>query len=101
MRGVADTLIEVGVKKALDNSTSMSMTRSHVDLELLISQGIVETHIFITAWGECIPMLQYVAVLFCLPLFLDHRLVLGGGENTAAAERCPQGIKQVDIHLLD
>lgn len=37
MPNVADTLVNIDVKKALDNSMSLSMTRSHADLELLIS----------------------------------------------------------------
>lgn len=44
MPGVADTLAETGVRKALEISTSMSIIRSYADLELFISHYRVETH---------------------------------------------------------
>lgn len=52
MSGVADSLVEASVAKALDISMSMSMTKSHAGLELLISRWGEEMHTFIASWEE-------------------------------------------------
>lgn len=52
---------------------SISMVRSHVDLEFLISLWSMETHTFVVSWGEFTPTLEDVVVLFHLPLFVDNR----------------------------
>lgn len=49
MPSVAGTFAETGVRKALDISMPVSLTRSHADLELLISRWSVEIHTFFTA----------------------------------------------------
>lgn len=66
-----DTLAEVMVRKALDISLYVSMTRSHADLELLVSRLSMETHIF-TYWEEFTPTLEDVLVMFYLPIFGDE-----------------------------
>lgn len=45
------TLGDAGVRKDLDVSTSLFVTRSYVDLELLVFIWSVERHTFIVAWG--------------------------------------------------
>lgn len=57
------------------------------------------------AWGEFTATLEDVAVTFCSPLLVDQgttNIVLSKekGEDTAAIELCPQGVKQIDVHLL-
>lgn len=48
------------------------MTRSHTDLELLVSYWSVEMHTFFTSWKEFIPILKDVLVMFCLSLIADE-----------------------------
>lgn len=72
LSSVGDTLVEAGVRKALDMSMSMSVTRSHADLELLISSWSAETYTFIASWEEFTPMLEDVVVTFRLPLCADN-----------------------------
>lgn len=50
----------------------MSLTRSHGDLELLVSLWSMETHTFITSHGEFTPTQEDVLVMFCLLLFVDN-----------------------------
>lgn len=52
---VVDTLAETCIREALDISMSMSVTRSHVDLELLIYCWGAETHTFVTSKREFPP----------------------------------------------
>lgn len=49
-----DVLADARIRKALDISLSMSVTRSHAD-ELLVSRWSVEMHMFITSWESSLP----------------------------------------------
>lgn len=69
---VASIMEDAGVRKALDVLTSLSVTRSYIDLKLLIFLKSMETHTFIAAWGEFILTLEDVAVMLQLSLFVDH-----------------------------
>lgn len=61
------------MRKALDFSTSLSITR-YTDLVLFISCCSLETHTFILACGVVAAIIEDVdvEVMFCLPLFMDH-----------------------------
>lgn len=60
---------EVGVLKAIVRARSIAIERNPVDLEFLMSRRSVETHIFVSAWGEFTPSLKDVAMLMSLPFF--------------------------------
>lgn len=60
-------MLKVGVKKSLDCSRLLLMTRHHQDLEFLISHWGVERHTFVAALGEFWPMLEDVMNLTTLP----------------------------------
>lgn len=55
MPNIVSTLGDADVRKALDVSTSLAMTRNYADLELLIPCWTVETHTIVAAWGEFPP----------------------------------------------
>lgn len=78
MPGVADTLPEAGVRKALDILTSVFVIRSHTNLELVISCCSVNTYVHLCL-GEFAPALEGVPVMFSYlvrgPRCDVHRLV--------------------------
>lgn len=47
---VSDILSDTSVGKAVDASLDISITRSHADLEFLISRWSTEEHTSITSW---------------------------------------------------
>lgn len=57
---------ESWLRTALDISASMSMTRSHTDLELLNSRWSVETHTFLLPKESSFPHWRMLVVMFCL-----------------------------------
>lgn len=57
MPNMASTLDDTGIRKAL-LSTSLSVTKSYADFELLVSRWSVATHTFISVWGEFAPTLR-------------------------------------------
>lgn len=101
--GMANTLVECGVRKALDILLSMSVIKSHANLKLLFSRWSVETHAFIVSWGEFTSTLEDVAVMLHLPLLSDNWAtdIALSGEDTAAVECCRQGVKEIKVRLLD
>lgn len=70
MDDVVGILVELGIRKALDISLSMSVTRSHADLELLVSHW--STHTSVSSWGEFTWTMYDVQVMFHLLLFADN-----------------------------
>lgn len=73
-----DKIVSTGIGKALNLSKTLFINRSPMDLEFLISRWSVESHTFVTAWGEFYPTLEDVAMLTGLPL-------LGGSEGCRTA----------------
>lgn len=55
----------------MDVSLHMSITRSHADLEYLISRWSTKTHTFVTSWGEFTPIPKDVSVIFRLQVSVD------------------------------
>lgn len=47
---VANTIGDAGIRKAVDVSTPLSVTRSHIDLKLLIFWWSIERNTFVTSW---------------------------------------------------
>lgn len=106
MLGVTDTSVDASVRKDLDVSTSMSMTKSYDDLKLLISCWSVDKHAFIASWGEFTPTLEDVAVMFYISLFADYsaRGIILTEEEEERTLQCLMlllGVRQVNIHLLE
>lgn len=69
---VVDVLAEPVIRKALDISLFMSVTRSHADLELLVTCWGVETHISVSSWGEFNSTLYDDSVMLRLPLVVNN-----------------------------
>lgn len=63
VQNIADILSDASVTKAVDVSLDISIIRSHVDLELLISRWRIKTPTFITTWREFSPTLEDVSVM--------------------------------------
>lgn len=61
----------MSVRKVVDVSLHMSITRSHADLEYLISRWSTKTHTFVTSWGEFTPIPRDVSVIFRLQVSVD------------------------------
>lgn len=70
MVDVMGTLVDAGLRKPLDASTSLFVTRSYADLELFISRQSIEMHAFIASW-ESPPKLEDMVLMYCLS-FADH-----------------------------
>lgn len=69
---------------ASDISLSKSVTKSHGDLELLVSRCSIEKHTFVTSWGVFILTPEDILLMFHLPLFADEdamSIVLYGVEE--------------------
>lgn len=70
-------MVVVGTSKRLSElvrfliicKSAYSLTRQHSDLEVLVSWWSIETHIFVTAWGEFNFSIVYVLQMIYLPLF--------------------------------
>lgn len=65
-----DILAEAGLREALD--ISLSMTRSHTDLELLVLRWSVEAHTFVTLMERVHSHLGRCFSDFCLPMLTDE-----------------------------
>lgn len=46
-----------------------------MDLEFLNSRWIIESHTFVTAWGEFCPTLENIVVLTNLPMFGESKAI--------------------------
>lgn len=71
VRNMSDILSDASVGKAVDVSPDIFITRSHADLEFLISRWSMETHTFFISWGEFTSTLEDVSVMFRLPVLAD------------------------------
>lgn len=60
----SNKMLSVGIKKALGCSRIHSITRTHGDLEFLVSRWSMESHTFVVAWGEFTPTVEDVLNIF-------------------------------------
>lgn len=73
--GFSTKLLKVGVKKALNCSRLLSITRHHQDLEFLIFQWSVESHNIIAPWKEFGPLSWMWLVSPCCPIYAERNLM--------------------------
>lgn len=87
----AGKMLKVRVNEALDCSRILSVTRSHQDLECLISRWCVEIHLLVAAWGEFGSTLESVMNLTALTLYEETKAVRValGKEDGAVATAIP------------
>lgn len=80
VRNKSDILLDASLRKAVDVSLDISITRSYVDLEFLTSRWSTEKHTFNTFWEELHQLWRIV--MFRLPILADEgAMVLGLGER--------------------
>lgn len=75
-KGYPDKIISAGIGKALNLSKTLYINKSPADLEFLIFRWSVESHTFVTAWGEFFPTLEDVVVLTGLPFLGEAKAVV-------------------------
>lgn len=66
---LSERLMDANVKLPIFCSRVCSLCRQHSDLEVLISKWSIDTHTFITSWGEFIPTLKDMLQMRHLSLF--------------------------------
>lgn len=71
-----DKIVSAGVWKVLNLSKTLYINRSPTDLKFLISKWNVESHTFVTTWGEFCPTFEDVVVLTGLPLLGEAKAVV-------------------------
>lgn len=71
----SDSIVSVGIGKALSLSKNLFINKNPMDLEFLISRWSIETHTFVTAWRDICPTIEDVVVLIDLPLFGEVKII--------------------------
>lgn len=74
----SERIISGGIGKALNLSKNLSINRSPLDLEFqdgAVSRWSVESHTFVTAWGEFCPSLEDFVVLTGLLVFGESKAI--------------------------
>lgn len=74
-----DNIVSAGIGKAMNLSKNLFINRSPMDLEFFISRWSIESHTFVTSWGEFCPTLEDVVVLTGLPLFGEAKTITTPG----------------------